>query len=103
MDPDHPRYRGPLTIPLSDIVLYVRPDCPRCEDVRCDLRARGLSWREVDTSGPAMPARREQLMFAGYLVAPVLCAAGYAMVGYDPVRVREILDAHQERLERLHP
>jgi len=100
LDPDHPRYRGPVTIPLSEIVLYVRPDCARCEDVRRDLRARALSWREVDTTGPAMEPRREQFMFTGYLQAPVLCAAGYAMVGYDGTRIREMLDAHEERLAR---
>jgi glutaredoxin len=88
-------------MPLGEVVLYVRPDCPSCEDVRRDLRLRGLAWREVDTTDPAMEPRREQLMFSGYLQAPVLCAAGYAMIGYDRVRVGEILDAHEQRLKRL--
>lgn len=100
-DPDHPEYRGPITIPLGEVVLYVRPDCPWCEAVRHDLTARGLAWREVDTTSPAMEPRREQLIYSGYLSAPVLCAAGYAMIGYDGVRIREILDAHEERLARL--
>jgi glutaredoxin len=86
---------------MDEVVLYVKPDCPLCETVREAIRARGLPWREVDTTPPAMPARREQLLFSGYMRAPVLCAAGYVMVGYDPVRVEELLDMHQERLARL--
>lgn len=100
-DPDHPGYCGPLTLPLGEIVLYVKPECPRCEDTRRDIRARGLTWREVDTTRTAMLPRREQLMFSGYLRAPVLCAAGFVMVGYDRVRVRELLDLHEARLAKL--
>ncbi len=97
-DPDHPDYRGPVTIPLDEVVLYVKPDCPLCELVRVAIRAHGLPWREVDTTPPAMLPRREQMLFAGYLRAPALCAAGYAMIGYDPVRVRELLELHRLRL-----
>jgi glutaredoxin len=100
-DPDHPGYCGPLTIPLGEIVLYVKPECPHCEDTRRDLRARGLTWREVDTTKTDALPRREQMLFAGYLRAPVLCAAGFVLVGYDPARVRELLDEHEARLARL--
>lgn len=42
--------------------------------------------------------QREQLTYCGYLRSPALCAAGYALVGHDPVRMAELLDLHQARL-----
>lgn len=101
-DPDDPDYLGPATIPLGEIVLFAPAECPSAEIVRAILRARGLAWREVDANGPtAERLRTEQFIFTGYFRTPVLCACGYAVVGFDEPRIHEILDLHQARLARL--
>lgn len=100
-DPDHPDYLGPILIPLGEIVLFSRPACEACDRVRAMLAARHLTWRELDASDPSPLRRREQLVYTSYLRVPILCAAGYAVVGFDEPRIGEVLDAHEQRLARL--
>ena len=100
-DPDHPDYLGPILIPLGEIVLFARPACDECDRVRAILAARGLTWRELDASDPSHLRRREHLVYTSYLRVPILCAAAYAVVGFDEPRILQILDAHEERLLKL--
>lgn len=100
-DPDDPEYLGPIPIPMGDVVLFFRAGCELCERVRLVLRSRELAWREVDSSNPSHMVRWEQLLYTGYLRTPSVCAGGYAVVGFDPPSIHEIIDLHLERLERL--
>jgi glutaredoxin len=99
-DPDHPNYIGPILISLDEIVLFGRDDCEVCERVRTLLRKSGLPWREVEASAATGPRQLEQLVYTGYLHVPTLCAAGYAVVGFDEARIVEVLEAHAARLAR---
>jgi glutaredoxin len=99
-DPDHPNYLGPILIPLDDVVLFSQDGCERCERVRSLLRTRGIAWREVQVVDGSPALQCEQLVFTGHLYVPVLCAAGYAVVGFDEARITEVLDEHVARLER---
>jgi hypothetical protein len=99
-DPDHPNYIGPALISLDEVVLFVREGCEACERVRTLLRVSGLHWREVEGSADTGPRQQEQLVYTGYLHVPTLCAAGYAVVGFDEARIIEVLDAHAARLAR---
>lgn len=100
-DPDHPDYLGPILIPLGEIVLFARPGCESADRVRAMLRARGLAWRDFDTSDPSYLRRAEQFVYTSYLRTPILCACGYAVVGFDEPRMSEVLDEHMERLRRM--
>jgi glutaredoxin len=100
-DPDHPDYLGPILIPLGEIVLFARPGCAVCDRVRAILAARQLFWRELDASSASHLPRREQLVYTSYLRVPILCAAGYAVVGFDESRINEVLDVHEERVARI--
>lgn len=100
-DPDDPEYLGPIPIPMDEILLYATPEAELCERVRDILRARGLTWREVDPTRASSTVQTEQLLFTGATELPSLCAGGYVVVGFDAPWIEEILDAHVERLERL--
>ncbi|MFN2446971.1 MAG: hypothetical protein ABR606_15485 [Vicinamibacterales bacterium] len=82
-------------------MLFARLGCAACDRVRALLVARHLTWHELDASDPSHLRRREQLVYTSYLRVPILCAAGYAVVGFDADRIGEVLDAHEERLARL--
>lgn len=100
-DPDHPDYLGPILIPLGEIVLFARPGCDDCARVRAVLAARGVSWRELDASDASRLSRQEHLVYTSYLRVPILCAAAYAVIGFDEPRIHEVLDAHEARLARI--
>lgn len=100
-DPDHPDYLGPILIPLGEVVLFARPGCDDCARVRMLLTARGLAFREHDVSDPSRLSREVHFVYTSYLRTPILCACGYAVVGFDEVRIHEVLDEHVARLARL--
>jgi len=38
---------------MPDRVMYVKPNCPYCEEARASLRADGLEWEERDATSRA--------------------------------------------------
>ena len=71
----------------ENIVVYVRPNCPECDEVVRYLENRGLHFRVRDVERD--PDAQEDLDALGYSDVPVTFLDEVAVVGFDA----NILDA----------
>ncbi len=81
-----------------EVVLFCTPDCPASAKLKQALRDKGVAFHEVDVS-----VDRDGLVlmmrYAGRPIVPTLVAYGEVMVGFDPLRLEQILDGLPERAE----
>ena len=81
-----------------EVVVFCTPACPASAKLKAALTARGVAFREVDVS-----TDRDGLVllmrYAGRAIVPALVAYGEVMVGFDPLRLEEVLEGLPERAE----
>jgi len=80
---------------ISRIIFFTQPGCLSCELTRFYLEAKGVTAEERDISTD-MEARREMIDEHGSTETPTLVLISEAtfevVVGFDPVRLDQLLD-----------
>ena len=78
------------------VLLFTQPGCLSCELMRMFLEAKEITFEERDVSTDA-EARREMIDDHGSTVTPTMVflsdEAYEVVVGFDPVRLDQLLDS----------
>ena len=74
-----------------ELTVYTTPDCPGCQMTRRQLDKAGVAYEAVDLSG--RPDLVEQFREEGLLQAPIIEMDGQRTAGFDPARIKAIVDA----------
>lgn len=69
--------------------LYVQPGCPFCDLARQFLSDNGIPWIERDVTKD--PAAVQELRRIGTLATPVIVLGGKVVIGFNVVRLAELL------------
>lgn len=85
-------FRALLTRTQSCAVLLGKSSCPACQQLKSELKARGLAFQELDIDSLA-PSEREQLLELGRGMIPMTLVADRVWVGYSPKVVEGLAQA----------
>lgn len=76
---------------MPDLTIYTTPDCPGCRLTKQMFDRAGVEYQAVDlATRPDLVAR---FRAEGLLSAPIVEHDGQRTAGFNPARVRSILDA----------
>ena len=77
---------------MHEVIVYSSPLCAPCERLKRHLREKGVAFKVIDVmmdeEGGAFLESR------GIRSTPVLSVDGEFVVGFDPVRIDELLAEH---------
>ncbi|MFH1227478.1 MAG: glutaredoxin domain-containing protein [Planctomycetota bacterium] len=75
---------------MKTIKVYTTPTCPWCVKVKEYFRHRDIIFDDIDVSKD--PANVQELMnVSGQYGVPVIVVDDQIVIGYDPVRIAELL------------
>ena len=74
------------------ILLFATGDCPHCRAAREALQAWGGPFEERDPLSNRV-ALKELMMVSAVAVVPTIVVSGQVLVGFDAVRLEEMLQA----------
>jgi len=87
-------------MPDAEVIVFSTPTCPACRKAEEFLTQRGVKFRSLDVS-----VDREALLlllrFAGQPTVPTIVAYGEVMVGFDAVRLEQMLEGLDARADAL--
>lgn len=79
---------------MSDITVWSKPKCVQCTAVKRAFDRAGVEYESLEL--PEHPEALAAFIRAGFTSAPIVEAAGFeTFAGYDPEKVRAIIDAHR--------
>jgi glutaredoxin len=81
-----------------EIIVFVLPSCPWCQNVEQVLLRTGLRFTTIDVTS-SWTALRALLRHAGMPVVPTVVAYGEVMVGFDEARLKAMLEGVQARAD----
>lgn len=76
-------FRALLTRTQSCAVLLGKASCPACQQLKAELKERGLAFQELDIDS-LPPSEREQFLELGRGMIPMTLVADRVWVGYSP-------------------
>ncbi len=83
---------------IAEVSFFMTPACPVCRTLEGVLTEKGIKFRSLDVS-----ADRDALVlllrYAGRPTVPTIVAYGEVMVGFDPLRLEQLLDGLETRAE----
>lgn len=74
---------------MSEIVLYSSDTCPHCDAAKRYLKEKGFTYLEKNVQTDQNS--RKELIDKGYRGVPVIIIDDVEIVGFDKVRINEIL------------
>lgn len=74
---------------MSGIVVYTKPDCPKCDATKRFLKKRGAAFTAIDVS--VDEAAAEWVKSLGYLSAPVVVAGDVHFSEFRPDRLESLI------------
>lgn len=78
-----------------NVTLYGKPDCPHCRMAKEYLTERGVAYRERDVVND--PAALQEVQRLGAPGVPVIVIDEQAVLGFDKIRLDDLLKSHQPR------
>jgi glutaredoxin len=83
----------PDDLPMTDdlVVLYALRECPQCDAARAFLQVRGVSFVERDIRLEA-GAIEDLTKLTGESIVPTVVVGRDVQIGWDEVRVSDMLD-----------
>ena len=82
----------------AELTIFSTPTCPVCRQLAVVLGEKGIKFRLLDVS-----ADRDALLlllrYAGQPIVPTIVAYGEVMVGFDALRLDQLLDGLQARAD----
>ncbi len=82
----------------AELTVFAAPDCPVCRQLTVILGAQGVKFRLLDVTADRN-ALVLLLRYAGRAVVPTVVAYGEVMVGFDALRLDQLLNGLQARAD----
>lgn len=86
-----PAQPEPVSAPRLGVVLYCTRWCPTCYRARAYFEQRGIPYTEIDINYDKEAAKRVREWANGNQTTPTFEINGTVVVGYDEIRLNEIL------------
>ena len=86
-----PAQPEPVSAPRQGVVLYCTRWCPTCYRARAYFEQRGIPYTEIDINYDKEAAKRVREWANGNQTTPTFEINGTVVVGYDEIRLNEIL------------
>jgi glutaredoxin len=86
-----PAQPEPVAAPRQGVVLYCTRWCPTCYRARAYFEQRGIPYTEIDINYDKEAAKRVREWANGNQTTPTFEINGAVVVGYDEIRLNEIL------------
>jgi glutaredoxin 3 len=83
-----------------DVKVYTTPTCGYCHQVKSFLDALGVNFTEYDVSRDRAAAN-EMVNLTGQMGVPVTVINGQPVIGFDRIRLQELLSRDNGRKPRL--
>jgi glutaredoxin len=87
-------------MPDAEVIVFSTPTCPACRKAEEFLAQKGVKFRSLDVSADH-DALVLLLRFAGQPTVPTIVAYGEVMVGFDAVRLEQMLEGLDARADAL--
>lgn len=71
--------------------LFTTPNCVYCATLKAFLKKQNIEFQEIDVAKD-MEARKEMIEKSGQMGVPVTEIDGQIVVGFDKVKISELLD-----------
>jgi glutaredoxin len=81
----------PASEPSSDVVMYCTSWCPECRRARAYFKEKGIPLVEINISQDRAAAERVRGWAKGFETTPTFTVKGQAVVGFDRVKIEQIL------------
>jgi len=72
-----------------DVTVYTSNTCPYCVAAKDYLQEKGISYKEKNIQTD--PSARKELISMGHMGVPVIIIDGEEIVGFDKVRMEQLL------------
>ena len=81
---------------MEDVKIYTTPTCAYCKQAKAYMALKGTKYVEYDVTKD-QKALQEMMKISGAHAVPVIVACEQVMVGFDPVRLEQMLNCVQNR------
>lgn len=81
---------------MEEVKIYTTPTCPYCKQAKAYLGKKGVKYVEYNVMKD-QKALQEMVKISGSRSVPVIVACEQVMVGFDPVRLEQMLNCVQNR------
>ena len=81
---------------MEEVKIYTTPACPYCKQAKAYLKKKGIKYVEYDVMED-QKAFQEMVKISSTRSVPVIVACEQVMVGFDPVRLDQMLNCMQNR------
>lgn len=71
-------------------IIYTKSNCPNCERTKEMFNRGGVSYKVVDLDKDKEALNN--LVKEGFMSAPVVKAGEYTWAGYNPKKIRKVID-----------
>lgn len=75
---------------MAKVTIYSTPGCPWCKKAKQLLEAHSIAYSDVNVATDAS-ARQEMVKKSGQLGVPVTEIDGHIVIGYDEVKLKQLL------------
>lgn len=72
-----------------NVIVYTSNTCPYCVAAKDYLQEKGISYKEKNIQTD--PSARKELISMGHMGVPVIIIDGEEIVGFDKVRMEQLL------------
>lgn len=81
---------------MEEVKIYTTPTCPYCKKAKTYLEKKGIKFIEYNVMKD-QNAFQEMVKISGARSVPVIVACEQVMVGFDPVKLEQMLNCMQNR------
>ena len=76
---------------MKNVKVYSTPTCPYCDMVKDFLKENGVKFKAVDVQSNR-EAAQEMIKKSGQMAVPVIEIDGEFVIGFDKVKLKELLN-----------
>lgn len=81
---------------MEQVKIYTTPPCPYCKQAKAYMDKKGIKYVEYNVMKD-QNALQEMVRISGSRSVPVIVACEQVMVGFDSVRLEQMLNCMQNR------
>ena len=81
---------------MEEVKIYTTPTCPYCKKAKTYLEKKGIKFIEHNVMKD-QNAFQEMVKISGARSVPVIVACEQVMVGFDPLKLEQMLNCMQNR------
>lgn len=81
---------------MEEVKIYATPTCTYCKQAKAYMARKSIKYVEYDVTKDER-ALQEMVKISGARSVPVIAACEQVMVGFDPARLKQMLNCIQNR------